>query len=337
MKKKIIIFRNGSYGDAIVALPALKIISKQNIDKEIYYITILNKETNFFHPQQLFSKFGLNFKYQIYYNEKNYIFDFILFFIKNKFDELFYLKEEPTNIIPKIFHINNSYCNIFLEYIFFKCLLVKKVSGLNKDSFIKFKDRIYKKESINLINRFYKKKFNENHLIKNLFCKEKILKNEIIICMGGKFKIKDWGYQNWAELITLINNYKKSIKFLLIGGGESDKIRYLKIKNLFKKQSKIFINKPINKLIDKIKHSKLYIGHDTANMHLASSLGIKTISIFSSREHKGIWFPIGSNNINFYKKVSCSNCKLTDVCPYNKKCIMSFTPKAIFKRIKKFI
>ena len=70
MKKKIVIFRNGSYGDAIVALPVLKLIAKFNKDKEIYYTTILNNETNFFHPKQLFYKFGLNFKYQIYYKKK---------------------------------------------------------------------------------------------------------------------------------------------------------------------------------------------------------------------------------------------------------------------------
>lgn len=337
MKKKIVIFRNGSYGDAIVALPVLKLIAKFNKDKEIYYTTILNKETNFFHPKQLFYKFGLNFKYQIYYKKQNYILDFILFFLKNKFNELFYLKEEPTNIVPKILNIKNTFLNIFFEYIFFKCLLVKNVNGLNKKSFKKDNNGIYIKESVNLINRFYTKKFNENNLIKNLYIKNNKTKNEVVICMGGKFKIKDWGFKNWIELLTLINNHKKRIKFILIGGGESDRRKYVEIKKIFKNQCKIFIDKPINKLIDKIKGCKLYIGHDTANMHLASVLGIKTISIFSSREHEGIWFPIGNNNINFYKKISCSNCKLTDFCPFEQKCIMSFLPINVFNRIKKFI
>ena len=39
---------------------------------------------------------------------------------------------------------------------------------------------------------------------------------------------------------------------------------------------------------------------------------------FSSREVKGKWFPIGLNQLNYYKDISCSNCKLTDFCMYNK-------------------
>ena len=66
-------------------------------------------------------------------------------------------------------------------------------------------------------------------------------------------------------------------------------------------------------------------------------LVLKTISIFSSREIKGKWFPIGLNHLNYYKNISCSNCKLTDFCMYNKKCINSFKPLKLFNDIKKFI
>ena len=105
----------------------------------------------------------------------------------------------------------------------------------------------------------------------------------------------------------------------------------------FPNNCKPFIDQPFEKLVKTISKSKIYIGHDTANMHLCAILGLKTISVFSSREIKGKWFPIGLNHLNYYKDISCSNCKLTDFCMYNKKCIKSFKPLNLFNDIKKLI
>ena len=72
MKKKIVIFRNGSYGDSLVALPCLKLIKLNNENSNIHYLTLQNNDTKFFKPKKLLSKFGLNFKFTII-NKKNYM------------------------------------------------------------------------------------------------------------------------------------------------------------------------------------------------------------------------------------------------------------------------
>tara|TARA_B100000989_G_scaffold43163_1_gene27490 strand:- start:3227 stop:4234 length:1008 start_codon:yes stop_codon:yes gene_type:complete len=335
MKKKIVIFRNGSYGDGLVAIPCLKLIKLNNPQSDIHYLTIQNNNTNFFNPKKLFSKFKLNFKFKVIDKKKFYLINLLNYFIKNKFDEMYYLKEEPTSFVFK--NINNFFTktNIFLEKIFFKILFVKKIIGLENNNFTN--NLSNKKESIKLIQRFYFNVIDENQII-NLFTKKKSKKKStIILCFGGKFKVKDWGLINWSNLISLIIKYKKKQKFLIIGSGENEKNKANYLQKKFPNNCKPFIDKPFDKLINTIFKSKIYIGHDTANMHLCALLGLKTISIFSSREIKGKWFPIGINQLNYYKNISCSNCKLTDFCMYDKKCINSFKPVNLFNDIKKFI
>ncbi len=335
VKKKIVIFRNGSYGDALVALPCLKLIQTKNNSSEIFYLSLQNEETKFFKPKNLYNKFGLNFKYKIFKKENFYFLKFIFFFLSNKFNEMHYLKEEPTSFILKNNNKISIKINSLLEFFFFKILQVKKIIGLNSKN---FDNKSNQKESLRLINRLYKDKINEENIIKLLNQKNKIKKNtDIILCLGGKFKVKDWGLNNWLNLIKLIIDKNKKQKFIIIGSGKTESQKAKLLKKNFPNNCKLYINESFEKLINTISTSKLYIGHDTANMHLAALLGLKTISIFSSREIKGKWFPIGTNHLNFYKDISCSNCKLTDFCHYDKKCIKSFKPKIIFNNIKKYL
>ena len=335
VKKKIVIFRNGSYGDALVALPCLKLIQIKNNSSEIFYVSLQNENTKFFKPKNLYNKFGLNFKYKIFTKEKFYFHKFIFFFLSNRFNEMHYLKEEPTNFIFKNNNKISIKINSLLEFFFFKVLLVKKIFGLDSQN---FDNKNNKKESLRLINRFYKNRINEENIIKLLYQKNTFKKNSnIILCLGGKFKIKDWGFNNWLNLIKLIIRKNNKQKFIIIGSGKIESKKAKLLTKNFPNNCTSYINKPFEKLINTISTSKLYIGHDTANMHLAALLGLKIISIFSSREIKGKWFPIGTNHLNFYKDVSCSNCKLTDFCEYDKKCIKSFKPKFIFNNIKKYL
>lgn len=249
---------------------------------------------------------------------------------------MYYLKEEPTCFVYKNTNKFFTKFNIFIEKIFFRILLVKRVIGLEYKNFIV--NTFSEKESLRLIKRFYLNPLDENQIINLIHKKNKLKKNsKIILCLGGKYKIKDWGLINWITLIKSLIKFKKKQEFLIIGYGKKERDVSKFLLKIFPNNCKSIISAPFNKLIKTISKSKIYIGHDTANMHLCALLGLKTFSVFSSRETKGKWFPIGLNHVNYYKDIFCSNCKLTDSCIYNKKCINSFTPSYIFKDIKKII
>lgn len=338
--KKILIWRNGSFGDTLIALPTIKEIIKTNKKCKIYYLTFLNRDTIFFQPKKLFDSFGIKLKYKIFYKHDFSFLKFLYFFFQKKFDKLYYLKESPINFFNSL---DSSFLvlRIFLEKIFLNLLLIKNITGLEYKNFKKKKLKShYKKEYSSLFYRIFKNDLNEEKFlssINNLFCNYNKTPKNIVICVGGKYSIKDWGVTNWVELIEKILKYKKNTKITLIGSGRNEKNYCLQINKNFNGKLELFFDKPLKQLINKLLQAKLYLGHDTANMHLASMLKIRTVAIFSSTQLEGVWYPLGNNNLNFYKKIHCSNCQLTETCPFNKKCINSFTPNFIFKKIKSLI
>ena len=338
--KKILIWRNGSFGDTLIALPTIKEIIKTNKKCKIYYLTFLNKDTIFFEPKKLFDSFGIKLQYKIFYKNNFNFFKFLYFFFQNKFDNLYYLKESPINFL---YNPDSSFLGlrVILERIFIRLLFIKNITGLEYKSFLKKKIKPhYKKEYSSLFYRIFKKDLNEGmflNSINNLFNSHNRKRKNIIICVGGKYSIKDWGINNWIKLIEKILKYRKNSKILLIGSGKNEKKYCEKINMNFNNKLELFFDKPIKKLINKMLQAKLYLGHDTANMHLASILKIRTVAIFSSTQLEGVWYPLGNGNLNFYKKISCSNCQLTELCPFNKKCINSFMPNFIFKKIRSLL
>lgn len=338
--KKVLIWRNGSFGDTLIALPTIKEIIETNKKYKIYYLTFLNRDTIFFQPKKLFDSFGIKFKYEIFYKHDFSFLKFLHFFFQNKFYKLYYLKESPINFFNSL---DSSFLvlRIFLEKIFLRLLLIKNIIGLEYKNFKKEKLKThYKKEYSSLFYRIFKRELDEEKFlsgINSLFSSLNKSPKNIVICVGGKYFIKDWGATNWVELIEKILKYKKNTKITLIGSGKNEKKYCEQINMNFNNKLELFFDKPFKQLINKLLQAKLYIGHDTANMHLASMLKIRTVAIFSSTQLEGVWYPLGNNNLNFYKKISCSNCQLTQSCPFDKKCINSFTPDYIFKKIKRLI
>ena len=62
-----------------------------------------------------------------------------------------------------------------------------------------------------------------------------------------------------------------------------------------------------------LQRCKMYLGNDTGTMHLAAAAGVPCVTIFSSREWPGMWFPYGVPQKNFRSQIECEGCGL-EVC-----------------------
>ena len=91
--KKVLIWRNGSFGDTLIALPTIKEIIETNKKYKIYYLTFLNRDTIFFQPKKLFDSFGIKFKYEIFYKHDFSFLKFLYFFFKTNFINFTILKK----------------------------------------------------------------------------------------------------------------------------------------------------------------------------------------------------------------------------------------------------
>jgi heptosyltransferase-3 len=125
-------------------------------------------------------------------------------------------------------------------------------------------------------------------------------KKIIAVGVGTKFPVKDWGEENWKKLLTLLSRELPDIVLILLGSpDEWDRSEKL---------GRVWTGGHIN-LCGKtsprvsaaiLEHCGLFIGHDSGPMHLASVVGIPTLGLFSWLNPPGQWFP-GHRSWKFIK------------------------------------
>lgn len=54
----------------------------------------------------------------------------------------------------------------------------------------------------------------------------------------------------------------------------------------------------------------LYLGNDTGTMHLAASMGVPCVAVFTSRENRDTWLPWGEEHQVLRRELACSGCML---------------------------
>ncbi len=145
----------------------------------------------------------------------------------------------------------------------------------------------------------------------------------ICASIGAKAWIKDWGRDNWALLLRIWSARHPKVGLVMVGS--------LDEYDLSQGLAEAWSGQTINlcgKLAPRetaavMKKAVLFVGHDSGPMHLAASVGKPCVAIFSSRNYPGEWYPFGTHHRILYHQTSCSGCRLTQKCNHNKDCIRS--------------
>lgn len=154
-------------------------------------------------------------------------------------------------------------------------------------------------------------------------------KNHIVFCPSGKQGFsanrKEWGIVNFQEVINEL-----STKTLITQVGlESDPL-------LDKVYDRRHLD--IRQTAGLIKKSTLFVGLEGGLMHLAKSVGTRSLIIYGGVIDPNI---SGYNeNINVFNKVNCSPCfnseKPLDDC-LHKKCMEPITPELVIQKINNYL
>lgn len=307
MKKILIIQSRIGIGDMCVFLPCIHAIAKTFNDTEIHLLT---KERSC----------AKDFLYEdIYIKKIHYLpntigvklnFWILNFFCKNKFSACY------------ILHYSLRY------------FLLAKLSGINLVKFYGFlkKDEDIVKKSQEKTKDWIssrKIKFDTKIYIK----KNKTIKNQITIGIGGSGDEKKWSLESYVQLIKLIKKKRKSLSVILAGGKREINDGKLIMKKLKKTNIKVIslCKKNIKNSLSYLSSSEIYVGNDTGFMHLSGSLGVRSFGIFG---------PSSANYCNYNKKnikalkVTNQNFKIKNC---REKIINQITPSFVFEKINKYI
>lgn len=145
----------------------------------------------------------------------------------------------------------------------------------------------------------------------------------IVFSVGAKVDVKDWGEANWCAVAAGLTRRLPGVGLAIVGAA-SEKERAARVLAqwqgptldlcgaLAPRESALVLGK-----------ARMFVGHDGGPMHLAAAVGTPCVAVFSARVRPGVWFPYGAQHRVLYHQPPCYDCYL-DVCVRNRKvCIAS--------------
>lgn len=165
------------------------------------------------------------------------------------------------------------------------------------------------------------------------------LKHELLaVSVGTKVQSKDWGRDNWRELLTRLARSFPNRALLLAGSPEESGASDFAAADWQRSGGAPVVNL-CGRLTPResaaaFARARLFIGHDSGPMHLAAAVGTPCVAIFAARNIPRQWFPYGPHHRILYHRVECAGCGLETCIEQQKKCILSITVDEVLTAIR---
>ena len=329
----ILVHRVGSIGDTIVSLPAIYKLKKINSKCKIT-VLYCEDDISFNKIKNLTNHYIDDYiSYSLANNSILKSLKLIIELRKKKFDLWLSLPQDLTSFYKEL-------RNIFFSYL----VNVKSVYGfrvnIDKSIIKNSKDDIHLNEKIRLLNiveelfKYNPSKFIEDHIFLNINKKGLSLKLDgnqkiLSISIGTNRLPNKWDYKNY---IYVSRKWIAKGGYVLLIGGEKEFDESIKIEKAVNNKKLLnFVNKVnIEDSTYLISKSYVFLSNDTGMMHIADLLRLKIVSVFSSRDFKGKWYPTAFNNKVFRPDKNC-NCFLKSYCKSS--CINKIKKTDVWKYI----
>ncbi|OGT25519.1 MAG: hypothetical protein A3I77_04325 [Gammaproteobacteria bacterium RIFCSPLOWO2_02_FULL_42_14] len=309
----LLIFRLGSVGDTVVALPGFRLIQKAFPNVKRYVITNKPVNNQACALELMLENMGLVDQY-IEYPSKGTLIKKCISLRKiirdNQFHTMVY------------FHQNRHLLQAWRDFIFFKCCGIKKIIGLPllRHGFqyqYDFEKKIYESEHKRLARQLKALgtvNWSDDQIIDLAltndekksaltFIPKEILDQPFIICsIGTKLAMKDWGQENWLSLMMALSKQYSHYGLVFVGV-ESEYQRSEMLLNYWHgKKINLCGKLSVRETAAVIECAQLFIGHDSGPMHLASAVKTPSVAIFSRHAKPGCWYPLGQHHKVLYPK-----------------------------------
>ena len=153
----------------------------------------------------------------------------------------------------------------------------------------------------------------------------------LAVSVGTKVQSKDWGRENWRALLGKLGERYGEYALALMGAPEeSEASEYAAEGWRQATGSDALVVNLCGKLTPResaacFARAKLFLGHDSGPMHLAATVGTTCVAIFAARNIPRVWYPHGKHHRVVYHKVDCMGCGLETCIVQKKKCLTSIS------------
>lgn len=152
----------------------------------------------------------------------------------------------------------------------------------------------------------------------------------IAVSVGTKVQSKDWGRDNWRALLERLAAKCPGDALVLMGAPDESAAS----KFAGDGWRAVAGAGPVLNLCGALApresaaalaRAAVFLGHDSGPMHMAASVGTPCVAIFAARNKPRVWFPFGARHRILYHRVDCWGCELETCTEQRRKCLLSIT------------
>ncbi len=298
---RILIYRLGSLGDTVIALPCFRLIRSRHPDAEITVLTNLPVSGKAAAIEAVLENTGLVDRfipYPVGLRDPKKLGDLRQKIAAEKFDLAISLTAARG--------LGAS----LRDYFFFRACGIPKIAG------IPWRSRdlapapvgggLYENEASRLLRRVGWKHaaepvdgrdlaltVEEREQANRLLEESGLRAPFIAASVGTKSPLNDWGTANWSALLGRLGHEFPDLGLVLLGSPDESG-RSAELAKTWAGPSANLCGGPSPRVSAAIlAQARLFLGHDSGPMHLAAAAGTPVVGIFSARCRPGQWFPVG--------------------------------------------
>lgn len=160
----------------------------------------------------------------------------------------------------------------------------------------------------------------------------------IAVSVGTKVQSKDWGRDNWRALLAKVAELYPGHALTLSGSPPESEASEFAADGWREAGGGPVINfcgrlSP-RESAAAFAHARLFIGHDSGPMHLAAAVQTPCVAIFAARNKPRVWFPYGKQHRVVYHQTDCWGCGLETCIVERKKCITSINVEEVLAEVR---
>jgi len=162
----------------------------------------------------------------------------------------------------------------------------------------------------------------------------------VVIHPAAGTPLRQWAPEKFARLIDLLAD-EDDMRVALIGGPDERDIAERVLEGV-RCKDRVFNLVGRSKLAEVpriMAESLLFVGNNSGPSHIASGLGVPTVSVHSALVSSQEWGPLGPAAVALRRNMSCAPCYIASVeqCHRAMACLTSLTPFAVHDLCRRFL
>ncbi len=157
----------------------------------------------------------------------------------------------------------------------------------------------------------------------------------LAVAPAANMRAKCWPVKKYSAVLQKLRQAYPEITPIIFGGENEREICETLNEGI---DGIVMVGRPLLEVEAVMRRCELYLGNDTGLMHLAASVGIRCLVIFSLRLSPGMWEPYGNGHcVMLAKGIDCSGC-LAETCPKpHHPCMEKISPEEVWEKLSEML